>query len=164
MTPRWPTGSGVPIFEYPAFISSALTRERAEFGHSDDGSSWTIILREIAVKSVLEQAKDSRAVRMNASELMSCLSWSRPRPGFAGNKEEHETILRLPGVAMALWTASTAQRVHYRFQQRLIEMRSAVLKIGINEDQLPIPAWLTERIDELRGSGPSATPATNMSV
>jgi hypothetical protein len=110
---------------------------------------------------VLESANRSRALRQNASELLACLSWTRARAGFAGNPDELKRILLLPGVAKALWAASTAQRIHYRFQQRLIETRRAILKIGIDEDQLPVPEWLAGRVKELGGlpSDPSIAAA-----
>lgn len=98
---------------------------------------------------LLETASRNPTVWQNASELLACLSWSRPRPGSGGNKEEREDILRLPGVAKALWAASISQRIHYRFQQRVIETRRALLKIGISAVQLPIPEWLAERDREL---------------
>jgi hypothetical protein len=101
---------------------------------------------------VLENANRSRAVRQNASELLGCLSWTTAHSGFAGNPDELKRILLLPGVAKALWAASTAQRIHYRFQQRLIEIRRAILKVGIDEDQLPVPQWLAGRVKELGGS------------
>ena len=100
---------------------------------------------------VLENANRSRAVRQNASELLGCLSWAKVHSGFAGNPDELKRILLLPGVAKALWAASTAQRIHYRFQQRLIEVRQAILKMGINEDQLLVPQWLAGRVKELGG-------------
>ena len=109
---------------------------------------------------VLENSTGSRAVRQNASELLHCLSWSRPPHGFAGNPEEDKKILLLPGVARVLWAASTAERVHYRFQQRLIETREAILKIGVGEDQLPIPEWLAERVRELRESASDPSSST----
>jgi hypothetical protein len=93
-------------------------------------------------------------VRQNASELLACLSWTSASSGFAGNPEELKRILLLPGVAKALWAASTAQRIHYRFQLRLIEMRSAVLNSGVDEDQLPVSQWLFDRLQEL-GESPS---------
>ncbi len=104
--------------------------------------------------AVLENATSSRAVRQNASELLSCLSWTRQNSGFAGNPEELKRILLLPGVAKALWAASSAQPIHYRFQERLIEIRSAVIRAGIDEDQLPVRRWLAERVEELGGPSP----------
>jgi hypothetical protein len=98
---------------------------------------------------VLATADRNARVWANASELLARLSWSRPRAGSGGNKEDWEDILRLPGVAHALWMASTAQRLHYRFQQRLLETRTALLKMQIPADQLQIPEWLAEREREL---------------
>jgi hypothetical protein len=109
---------------------------------------------------VLESANRSRAVRQNASELLSCLSWTRLNSGFVGNPDECRRILLLPGVAKSLWDASTAQRIHYRFQQRLIEIRRGILTMGIGEDDLPIPQWLAERAKELGGSQSDPTSAT----
>ena len=99
-------------------------------------------------------------MRQNASELLGCLSWTKARDGFAGNPDELKRILLMPGVAKALWAASTAQRIHYRFQQRLIEIRRAALNMGVARDQLPVPPWLAERITELEGAPSDLDSAT----
>ncbi len=110
---------------------------------------------------VLATAARNAKVWENASELLARLSWSRPRAGSGGNKENWEEILRLPGVAKALWTASTAQRLHYRFQQRLLETRTALLRMKIPPDQLQIPEWLAERERELAAPVKVAGTASN---
>ena len=109
---------------------------------------------------ILEGAKNNPAVRENASELLRCLSWSKAPDGFVGRPDELKDILLKPGVAKALWNAATAQRIHYRFQQRLIEIRRAVLDNGIGEDQLPIPDWLAGRVAELGAKPSTEGPAT----
>jgi hypothetical protein len=93
---------------------------------------------------LLERAKSSSAVRQNAWELLCCLSFTTARESFAGNPEELKKILLTTGVASALWSASTAVPLHYRFQQRLIEVRAALITLGVAEDQLPVPEWLAE--------------------
>ncbi len=101
--------------------------------------------------AILKSAAHSPAVRKDALELLASLSWSQSRQGFAGNPDEFKEILLLPGVARALWAASVAQRAHYRFRQRLIEIRNATLKIGISGNELPTPRWLASRVKELQG-------------
>jgi hypothetical protein len=100
---------------------------------------------------VLESPSGGRAVRQNAAELLACLSWTKAREGFSGRPDDLKTILLLPGVAKALWAAATAQPIHYRFQQRLIEIRRAVLQQGVTGDQLPVPQWLARRVSEVEG-------------
>jgi hypothetical protein len=98
----------------------------------------------------------NRAIRHNAFELLGCLSWSRLRDGFVGNPDEMTQVLLLPGVAEALWAASIAQQVQYRFQQQLIEVRRAVIDKGVEGDCLPIPEWLSRRVAELNSSSSPA--------
>jgi hypothetical protein len=104
---------------------------------------------------VLAQAAVISVVRQNASELLRCLAWSHPAPGLFGDREEFAEILKLPGVARALWAAACAQPAQYRFQQRLIEMRDATVKIGIAEDELLVPHWLTGRCQEMKMRPPA---------
>ncbi len=110
---------------------------------------------------VLATADRNVKVWENASELLARLSWSRPRAGSGGNKEGWQDILRLPGVARALWLASTAQRLHYRYQKQLLETRIALLEIKIPADQLQIPEWLTERERELSSHVDATESTTN---
>jgi KAP family P-loop domain len=110
--------------------------------------------------ATLGDASQNQVVRDNASELLSCLTWVRTPGGFSGNPEEHKCILMLPGVAAVLWAAATAQRVSYRFQHRLIEIRRAILRSGIDSDQVPIPDWLAPRAREVAGSSSPPEPGS----
>lgn len=69
--------------------------------------------------------------------------------GFGGNRKAMSRILQLPGVSRALWAVTVAQTVSYRFQFRLLEMRTNILNQGVGADQLPIPDWLMNRAMEL---------------
>lgn len=98
---------------------------------------------------LLASAGRDATIRRNCQELMRCLSWSVDRPGFGGNREEMSRILNMPGVAGALWAATISRTVSYRFQLRLLEMRTTILNQGVGADQLPIPDWLMNRAMEL---------------
>jgi hypothetical protein len=108
---------------------------------------------------LLEAAKDYEPLRENSAELLRCLSWTTGSVDYSGNVEENKKVLLIPGVAKALWAATTAQRIWYRFQERLITTRNACIRAGINSDELPLPEWLLERAGELEAS--QANPAAN---
>ena len=103
----------------------------------------------------LNAASQNRTLRNNAFELLSCLSWA-PQTGFGGNQNEHKQILLTPGVSAALCKASTAQRVSYRFQQRLLDIRRAILQIGIEPAELEIPEWMEDRAKEAATAAPAS--------
>jgi KAP family P-loop domain len=129
----------------------------------NDGECWRYILSKIdgpfwqrmdeIVAALTGAGKDS-AVYENCIRLFECICIALRGEGWPLEIEHVKGLLaKHRGLARDLWSAVISQPVQFRMQSDLRQMREQLVKTGISEEALPLPAWWVtpERYEEVTG-------------
>jgi len=108
-----------------------------------DSALWNEPSRS-KLASRLKRASLDLALQVNAIELLELLVRTAQSGNEVADPADAQQVLLKPSVASSLWKSATARPFQYRMKHGMRECRSKLLAIGVSEEDVPSPGWLSD--------------------